>query len=88
VALHVAAKRYLCAVDEDHIASLSHGSVASLARQGGPMDADEVVRFRALPAHFDALRLRRWDDSGKQTEGVEVPPLSTYRSLLERSARR
>lgn len=88
IALHVAAKRYICSVDAGYAASLSTGSRASLVRQGGPMDAVEVARFEANPGHADAVRLRRWDDSGKRTEGVRVAPLAEYRPLLERLAGR
>src|SRR5690349_10232845 len=45
IALHVAAKRYRCAVDPSYHDGLSAGSTASLVRQGGPMSADEVAAF-------------------------------------------
>ncbi len=87
IALHVAAKRYRCAVDPAYQDGLSEGSRRSLARQGGPMDAAEVARFEANPAHPDAVRLRGWDDGGKVTDGLEVPPFSAYVALLDRLAR-
>ncbi len=87
IALHVAAKRYACAVDGDYHDTLSSGSKASLVRQGGPMDDAEVARFRGKPAHGAAVRLRRWDDGGKVVEGAVVPELGSYRPLLERLAR-
>jgi gamma-butyrobetaine dioxygenase len=37
VSLHVAAKRYLCAVEPGYLAQLSPASVQSLALQGGPL---------------------------------------------------
>lgn len=86
IALHVAAKRYRCAVDPRYHDGLSSGSVRSLVRQGGPMDADEVARFEAHPAHGAAVRLRGWDDGGK-VEGLVVPDLASHRPLLERLAR-
>src|SRR4051794_3328971 len=49
VRLHVAAKRYLCAVEPDYLASLSEASRRSLALQGGPMSAAEVARFEQEP---------------------------------------
>lgn len=85
IALHVAAKRYRCAVDPAYHTTLSAGSTRSLARQGGPMAADEVSRFERNPAHLDAVRLRGWDDGGKVLD-AEVPELSRYRPLLERLA--
>ena len=65
IALHVRAKRYLCAVDPSYLAVLSPGSVASLERQGGPLSADEVAAFEANPGWADAVALRRWDDQAK-----------------------
>jgi phosphonate degradation associated HDIG domain protein len=86
IALHVAAKRYRCAVDPAYYDSLSAGSRRSLARQGGPMAPDEVERFAAHPAHVDAVALRGWDDGGK-VEDLVVPGLESYRPLLEQLAR-
>lgn len=65
IALHVEAKRYLCAVEVDYFASLSVGSVRSLAVQGGRMSPDEVERFQRHPAAERAVALRRWDERGK-----------------------
>ncbi|HEX5266013.1 MAG TPA: HD domain-containing protein [Acidimicrobiales bacterium] len=81
IALHVRAKRYLCAVDPAYRDRLSEGSVRSLVLQGGPMAGDEVQRFEALPASSDAVLLRRWDDAAKVV-GASTPALAEYRSLL------
>ena len=81
IALHVRAKRYLCAVDDAYRAGLSAGSTRSLALQGGPMDPAQVGAFEAVPAFSEAVLLRRWDDSGK-VEDLETPPLAGYRDLL------
>lgn len=86
IALHVAAKRYRCAVDPEYHGSLSDGSRRSLVRQGGPMSPAEVERFASHPAHADAVALRRWDDGGK-VEDLEVADLASYRPMLERLAR-
>jgi [1-hydroxy-2-(trimethylamino)ethyl]phosphonate dioxygenase len=86
IALHVRAKRYLCAVDSGAVSILSDGSRASLVRQGGPLDTGEVATFEANPGHDEAVRLRRWDDAGK-VDGLEVPALEHYRGLLLRLAR-
>ena len=85
IALHVAAKRYRCAVDAAYHAGLSAGSAASLVRQGGPMTTDEVAAFEARPTFREAVRLRGWDDEGK-VDGLEIPGLATYLPLLERLA--
>jgi predicted HD phosphohydrolase len=81
IALHVAAKRYLCAVEPEYHAGLSAGSQRSLRRQGGPMAAGERASFEATPGWADAVALRRWDDGGK-VEGAPVPGLASYEPLL------
>ena len=81
VALHVAAKRYLCAVDPDHVDRLSNASVASLHRQGGPMSGVEVRAFEATAGWQDAVCLRRWDDAGK-VEDRPVPPLDHFEPFV------
>jgi phosphonate degradation associated HDIG domain protein len=70
---HVEAKRYLCATDGDYASSLSAGSTVSLALQGGPMSEPECAEFLDNPRSADAIRLRRWDDRGKD---VDDPPAS------------
>lgn len=86
VQLHVAAKRYLCAVEPEYFAKLSPGSVHSLNLQGGPMTEEEIRAFEAIPEHRDAVKLRRWDEYGKAPE-TQVPPFSHYRELLHSLAR-
>jgi predicted HD phosphohydrolase len=86
IGLHVRAKRYRCAVDPSYHGRLSAGSQASLVRQGGPMDGDEVRSFEAAAGWEDAVSLRGWDDEGKALD-VSVPPVGSYRSLLVRVSR-
>ena len=75
VRLHVAAKRYLCAVEADYFARLSEDSVLSLSLQGGPMPEPEAEAFAALPYAQAAVQLRRFDEAAKvkhlETPGVE-----------------
>lgn len=81
VRLHVAAKRYLVATDPSYADVLSPASVATLAQQGGAMDASEVAAFESEPHADAAIALRRWDDAGKVT-GLDVRELADYRTLL------
>ncbi|MHB8467896.1 MAG: HD domain-containing protein [Acidimicrobiales bacterium] len=81
IALHVAAKRYLCAVEPTYSATLSTGSIRSLERQGGPMTAAEIAAFEATAGSAVAVALRRWDDGGK-LDGVAVADLATYEPVL------
>jgi [1-hydroxy-2-(trimethylamino)ethyl]phosphonate dioxygenase len=86
VRLHVAAKRYLCAVEPEYFAELSPASVQSLELQGGPMGTEEVAEFEANPFWRDAVLLRRWDDRAK-VSGWEVPGLEHYRARLDAAVR-
>ena len=81
VRLHVAAKRYLCAVDADYHGQLSEPSIVSLNLQGGPMSSDEVDHFGENAFVDDAVRLRRWDDLAKVPE-LSTPPLSHFAEYL------
>lgn len=83
VRLHVAAKRYLCATENDYFARLSPASVHSLEMQGGPMSRDEARAFESEPHHEAAVRLRRWDEDAK-VAGAATLELVRYRDLLER----
>jgi [1-hydroxy-2-(trimethylamino)ethyl]phosphonate dioxygenase len=82
VRLHVAAKRYLCAVQPDYHAGLSPASRLSLGLQGGPFTPDEVRRFEQEPWFRSAVAVRRWDDVAK-VPGLAVPGLEHYRKHLE-----
>ncbi len=83
VRLHVSAKRYLCATDQEYLGQLSPASVQSLELQGGPFDAAEIAEFQRNPWYRQAVDLRRWDDLAK-VPGMDVPPLKYYRGRMER----
>jgi predicted HD phosphohydrolase len=80
VGLHVAAKRYLVAV-EGYGAVLSADSVSSLARQGGAMSEPERRAFTSLALSADAVRLRRADEGGK-VPGLVVGELGDWHETL------
>lgn len=83
VRLHVAAKRYLCAVEPDYFAKLSKDSILSLSLQGGPMSAEEIAAFEAVPQFRDAVQLRRFDEQAK-VKGLETPPASHFMKYVEK----
>lgn len=84
VALHVDAKRYLCATEPGYFAILSPASVRSLELQGGTYDATGAAAFRARPHAEDAVRVRRWDEAAK-VRGLATPDLTHFRPYLEAS---
>ena len=86
VRMHVDAKRYLCALDEEYENGLSPASIASLELQGGPMTTEESAMFRAQPGWEDAVRLRRWDDEGKD-HAQPSATVGDFRRLLESGVR-
>ncbi|HKB02102.1 MAG TPA: HD domain-containing protein [Gemmataceae bacterium] len=81
VRLHVAAKRYLCAVEPGYHASLSAASQLSLRLQGGPFAPAEVAAFEREPWFRSAVAVRRWDDAAK-VPGLAVAGLEHYRPRL------
>ena len=83
VRAHVAAKRYLCAVDETYHDALSQASRDTLALQGGPMNAEEVAAFQR-GENLDAIvQVRLWDDQGKDPS-MRTPPFDHYAPILQR----
>ena len=85
VALHVAAKRYLCAVEPGYLAGLSPSSLRSLEVQGGPMEPREVAAFESNGRFREAVAVRIWDDRAK-VEGAETPDFEHFVPLLRRLA--
>lgn len=82
VALHVAAKRYLCAIDPDYAKQLSPPSMQSLRLQGGPMTPEDVRRFESRGGFRNAVRLRRWDDAAKVV-GLATPALEHFLPAID-----
>lgn len=80
IALHVAAKRYLCAKQPDYLAQLSAASRMSLELQGGPMTADEAERFGQRPYAAEAIALRHCDDAAKAVDAI-TPPFEHYLAM-------
>ena len=77
IALHVDAKRYLCATDAGYFSTLSADSVRSLQLQGGVFDVEQAAAFIDRPHAVDAVRLRRWDDRAK-TAGMTTPDFAHF----------
>ncbi|MET8966322.1 TauD/TfdA family dioxygenase [Streptomyces sp. NPDC004074] len=86
VRLHVAAKRYLCAVEPDYYDQLSEASKYTLKVQGGVMTAEQAAEFAALPGAADAVAVRRWDEEAKDPN-ADTPPFEYFLPLLTALAR-
>jgi phosphonate degradation associated HDIG domain protein len=82
VRLHVAAKRYLCAVEPEYYDALSEASRYTMGVQGGPMSADEADAFARQPYAEEAVALRRWDDLGKDPSS-DGPALEHFRRDID-----
>ena len=72
----------MCATEPAYEAALSEPSRVSLALQGGPFTSDEVAEFEMNPFWRDALRLRRWDDTGK-VDGLETRLVADFADVLD-----
>lgn len=82
IRLHVDAKRHLCAVEPGYLATLSPGSVRSLALQGGAFTTAQAVAFAGRPYAGEAIRLRRYDDLAKVPRR-ETPTLAHFMRVVE-----
>lgn len=82
IRLHVAAKRYLVAIDPRYAAALPEEARRTLERQGGRMSSYEVWIFGAQPYAEQAIALRHWDDAARRP-GLCTPGLDHYLPLLE-----
>ncbi|EED19019.1 conserved hypothetical protein [Talaromyces stipitatus ATCC 10500] len=80
---HVAAKRYLTAVNKSYYNSLSSASQRSLAFQGGPFLGNELEAFEGDPLRDEMVSLRLWDDAAKVV-GVEksIPRAQDYLEMM------
>ncbi len=87
VKLHVAAKRYLCAVEPGYLATLSEPSIVSLKFQGGVMNEAEVETFKKNEFYQDAIILRKWDDLAKDADLVS-PLLETFIPSIENALKK
>src|SRR5262249_16217049 len=83
VRLHVAAKRYLCAVAPGYNSRLSRASILTLHLPRRLMPLNDLRSFQANPDHEHGLRLRVWDDRVK-VAGAAVKDLREYISILHR----
>ena len=78
---HVAAKRYLTAINEYYYKGLSEASKKTLEFQGGKMTDEETHEFEKMP-YFDLIiKLRRWDDAAKVIN-MTLPNLDYFLNII------
>ena len=80
VGKHAQSKRYLCTTEPAYRKGLTEGSLTTLKKQGGLMSEEELAVFESSPYLEDAVRVRRWDDTGK-VPGMETGTLTDYLEL-------
>ena len=71
---HVSAKRYLCATQPDYYHKLTDASKTTLKHQGGPMSAAEAREAEADPRWPMVLRMRGYDEAGKDVDAAFTSP--------------
>jgi len=82
VASHVATKRYLTYKEPGYYEKLSDASKATLQYQGGPMNAEEASMYENDPLIKEYIRIRYWDDLGKETDmPVEQADIDLLKSM-------
>lgn len=86
VRLHVPAKRWLCRREPGYVEALSDASRLSLELQGGVYTDEEADAFLASPHARAGIRLRRWDDAGKDS-GLASLPFARFWPHVEAAAR-
>lgn len=78
---HVAAKRYLCAIEPSYHDTLSAASARSLEVQGGPMTSAAAAEFAGMHGADAAAEVRRWDDGAKNPER-QARPIRDFAPLI------
>jgi 2-amino-1-hydroxyethylphosphonate dioxygenase (glycine-forming) len=73
VASHVPTKRYLTYKEKGYYEALSDASKKTLEYQGGPMTREEAAAYEKDPMLEDYIKIRIWDDLGKETD-IPVDP--------------
>lgn len=81
IRLHVAAKRYLCAVNPDYWKKLSDASKRSLELQGGFFSLEAASGFIRQPYAKYAVQLRMYDD-GAKVPNKSTPSLSHFTQYI------
>jgi phosphonate degradation associated HDIG domain protein len=85
ILLHVDAKKYLVATDNEYYERLSQASKETLAIQGGAFSSQEAAEFIAMPGAKEAVQLRLWDDQAKIRDKA-TSQIADFKAIIERLA--
>ena len=80
---HVNAKRFLVATDPLYKAKLSIASNETLKWQGGPMNEEEIKKFRQHPFMEEIIRVRLWDEQAKHVD-ASLLPLEHFEEMIRK----
>lgn len=80
---HVNAKKYLVSKHPEYYNKLSLASKKTLEYQGGKMNTTEMELFEKLPEFHNILKVRYYDDIGKQV-GMNIPSIDFFTYLIHR----
>ena len=84
VALHVAAKRYLCYKYPEYLSMLSDASLQTLALQGGSMTESEAIVFEQNPYLNEIIAVRRIDEQAKIANKALPQSFDFYKQMMIR----
>lgn len=84
VALHVAAKRYLCYKYPEYLSLLSDASLQTLTLQGGPMTESEATVFEQNPYMNEIIAVRRIDEQAKIANKALPENFDVYKQMMIR----
>lgn len=73
VSSHVSAKKYLVYAEPAYYEELSEASKITLEFQGGKMTAAEAAEFEQDPLAATYVKIRKWDDLGKDADQLVLP---------------
>jgi predicted HD phosphohydrolase/ectoine hydroxylase-related dioxygenase (phytanoyl-CoA dioxygenase family) len=80
---HVNAKRYLCARNPDYYEGLTEASKTTLKHQGGVMTEEECLEAEADPLWPLVIRMRTYDEAGKDPSLPPMSPSSYLEAIKE-----
>ena len=79
-------ERYGAQRYDEELSQLAHAEQTAALAVAAGADDEVVAAFEGNAGWEGAVELRRWDDAAKVLD-LDVPPIGSYRPLLERLSR-